>query len=248
VIHESKISGYRDPQLSAELRQFYSGAVGQRMLPEIERYLSRCLPDLFGFHALQIGVIAPGADFFEPSRIRHRALMDRDAANADFCGLSGSLPIRSESVDFVFLAHSLDYAVDPYQVLREVERVLVKDGHVLILGFNPLSFYGLWKLFRGWKGRMPWCGRFYLATRVGDWLSLLGFEPLDRSYIGFRPPVRRASVSDRLVFLDRLGPRYLRYFGGAYLLLAKKYVAPITPIRPRWRPRRALFPAGNELA
>lgn len=248
MISDPRISGYRDPNLSAALRAFYAGPVGQRLIPEIQHHLSRCVQDQFGFHALQVGTIAPEINMFESGRIRHFARMDVDLVGTDFCGQTGSLPILSDSVDFVFLAHSLDFAIDPYQVLREVERVLVNDGHVLILGFNPLSLYGIWKLFRGRKGRMPWCGRFYPATRVGDWLALLGFQLRDRNYVGFRPPLRNGVLMEKLGFMDRFGPRYARYLGGAYLLLAKKHVVPITPIRPRWQLRRALFPAANELA
>lgn len=239
----SRIEDYRDPALPEALRQFYATGAGQFLLPQIETQVAEFMPRLFGVRALQIGNIAPQLDFFQSSSIRYRACMELDGVAAKLRARPEAIPVMSGSADLVFLNHSLDFAVDPYQVLREVERVLVPDGHVLILGFNPLSWYGGWKLVRGWRGNMPWCGRFYLATRVADWLSLLGFQLLDRRYVGFTPPVRNQALRGRLAFMESWGPRYLRYFGGAYLLLAKKHVAAVTPLRPRWLPRRALFPA-----
>jgi hypothetical protein len=37
----------------------------------------------------------------------------------------------------------LELARDPHHALREVERVLVPEGRVVISGFNPASLWGL---------------------------------------------------------------------------------------------------------
>ncbi len=59
-----------------------------------------------------------------------------------------------DSIDLVFLPHTLEFSADPHQVLRETERVLIPEGRVIILGFNPLSSLGLWRLFRRRGGRI----------------------------------------------------------------------------------------------
>jgi hypothetical protein len=43
----------------------------------------------------------------------------------------------------VVLPHALELARDPHHALREVERVLVPEGRVVISGFNPASLWGL---------------------------------------------------------------------------------------------------------
>ncbi len=40
------------------------------------------------------------------------------------------------------LPHVLEFAAEPHRILREVERVLVPEGQVVIAGFNPLSLWG----------------------------------------------------------------------------------------------------------
>jgi ubiquinone/menaquinone biosynthesis C-methylase UbiE len=61
------------------------------------------------------------------------------ALNLDF----DALPFDSASLDLVVLPHTLELASDPHQTLREVERVLVPEGRVVIVGFNPASLWGL---------------------------------------------------------------------------------------------------------
>ena len=60
------------------------------------------------------------------------------------CGLSPR-PCRfpNASLDLLVLPHTLELSVDPHMALREVERVLVPEGRVVIAGLNPLSLWGL---------------------------------------------------------------------------------------------------------
>jgi hypothetical protein len=85
----------------------------------------------------------------------------------------------------------------------------------------------------------PWCGRFISQARLRDWFQLLGFDVVLTTTYFFRPPLPSQSIMDRLGFLDRWGKRWWPFFGGAYVMVAKKRVATLTPIRPRWRPRRS---------
>ena len=53
-----------------------------------------------------------------------------------------ALPFDAASLDLVILPHALELARDPHLALREVERVLVPEGRVIIVGFNPASLWG----------------------------------------------------------------------------------------------------------
>ncbi len=231
-------------EISRDLRAWYATSPGQYLLDSLQAQLDRTVPELFGYYALQVGNIAPPRDLLAASRIRHRVLMDCEAEFGDVGGMADALPFETDSLDLVFLAHALEFAQHPHQILREVDRTLVAEGHVVILGFNPLSLFGVWKLAAGWRHALPWCGRFYTTVRIRDWLSLLGFETLDCGYAAFWPPFQRAGLIRRLVKLEGLGSRWFPYLGGAYVILARKRVATLTPIKPRWRPRRSVL-AGN---
>lgn len=206
------------------------------------------LPNLFGYHAIQLGSYGD-EDLLITSRISHRCRaqwVPRPAPPAG-CGLicdPAVLPFAADSVDVIMLPHVLEVSADPHQVLREAERVLIGEGHLLILGFNPWSWCGLWRMLFGWHGTMPWAGRFYSMTRLRDWLKLLGFEVMGREYFFYRPPVRSTGLLRRLSFLERLGTVLWRRAGGAYLMVARKRVECLIPLRTQWRLRRRVIAAG----
>jgi len=72
----------------------------------------------------------------------------------------------------------LEFADEPHQVLREVDRVLVPEGQVVITGFNPSSLWGARQsLCRfGASPFLPRSGQFIRLPRIKDWLKLLSFE------------------------------------------------------------------------
>ena len=130
-----------------------------------------------------------------------------------------------------------------HQLLREVDRVLVPGGGVIIVGFNPFSLWGIARLLLG-KGRfkqdMPWLARFWSPYRVTDWLQLLNFDvsPLETRFRLLPSMAHRSSV-DR----QEGGPvsawrswlsGVLNPLGGVYVLSAKKRQTMITPVKPRW--------------
>lgn len=225
-------------------RAWYRLDLGRRLLETECAQLAELLPDLFGYHVLQIGCLAD-TDLLGSSRITHRVVLAGESEGSGGVVTPGiyaradALPIATDSVDVVLLAHTLEFEADPHGVLREAERVLIPEGHVIILGFNPWSLWGVWRLALSGRVRPPWCGRFISLLRMKDWLALLGFDiVVQRSYF-FRPPLQHAGVMKRLRFMEALGSRAWPNMGGAYLLLAKKRVATLTPIKPRWAvPRR----------
>jgi SAM-dependent methyltransferase len=223
------------------LRAWYAADPGQALLDGLQQRLDAWVPELFGYHALQIGNLAPGRDLLAASRIRHRLLIDPVPGQGQVAAQAERLPVAAETVDLVLLPHGLEFSPTPHEILREIDRVLVPEGHLILAVFNPLSLYGGLRLALGWRGRAPWCGRFYGAWRVRDWLSLLGFDTLRCQSYGFRFPLgdRR-----RLQLMEHLGERWTPYLGGVSLILARKRVATLTPIRPRWRPGKGILRGG----
>ena len=230
------------------LHTWFSTSPGHLILEAEIELLNDILPDLFGYHLLQVGRIA-SADLLASSRILHRALVevDGESASCSYPYLFGSpeaLPIASDSVDVVLLPHTLEYASRVHDTLREAQRVLVPEGRLLVLGFNPWSWFGLWRLFLHRRGAAPWKGRFLGLTRLKDWLALLGFDELTVKGHFFRPPFRSESLMHRLRSMEKLRHQLPPYVSGAYLLVATKRVTTLTPARPRWQPRRRLVAVG----
>lgn len=231
------------------LMDWFARAPGAELFEMEIRALNRVLPGLFGYHLVQLGNTLQQS-VFSASRISHRVLVQlQDDARLEvvapqLVSSDESLPFQSDSVDVMLLPHVLEYAENPHKVLREVERVLIGDGHLILLGFNPWSLFGLWRLCLVWREEPPWCGHFYGLARVKDWLSLLDFEIVRVQRFFYRPPLRSKTWMRRFSFQEKLGKYCWPYLGGVYLIVAKKRVIPLTPIRLRWHSKRRMIASG----
>ena len=236
------------PEGRRELHEWFSRLPG-RLIAEAEvTQLNRTLPNLFGYQLLQVGRLGE-TDLLSKSRVLNRVVVeiDGDRSTGGYPVVHGSataLPIESDSVDVVVLPHILEFESQPHDALRESARVLVPEGHLLVCGFNPWSMLGCRKYLMGRRRGMPWQGNFLGTTRLRDWLALLGFDVLTQGTCFHRPPFSNERLLRRLEFLDRAGDKVLPYFAGAYLMLARKRVTTLTPIRTRWKPKRRLVSVG----
>lgn len=225
----------------ARLIEWYGTPLG-KSYENAELYSIReVISTLFGFHLLLVSPPWEGSPL-DASRISHRVVMPcTRTADASLVGAAQAFPIDTDTLDVVILPHTLEFVGRPHEVLREVDRCLIPEGHVLILGFNPYGLWGLWRLLYGWRRRAPWSGRFIGQARVRDWLALLGFDTLACRPLFFRPPLQGGFALQHLEILDRLARRGWPMPAAGYQLLARKRVVGLTPIRPRWRPRRSLI-------
>ncbi len=230
---------------SRSFAEWFNGPVGQYVSGLEQQHLGRVLPDLFGYHLVQVGRDGNG-DLAQSSRIHHRLLLWVDKSDAPPAGSviaePDSLPLATDSIDVIILPHVLEFAANPHRVLREAERALIGEGHLVLLAFNPWSLWGLWRLALGWRRQTPWNGQFYGVARIRDWLSLLDFDLVSLDRFAFCPPLRRAIT--RLGWLENLGGALWPALGGAMLIVARKRVLPLTPVRLRWQSRRTLIAAG----
>ncbi|WP_153116838.1 class I SAM-dependent methyltransferase [Rhodocyclus tenuis] len=199
--------------------------------PRIEGIVS----DVFGYNALQLGL--PQFDLLGDNRIPLRQKVGESGAVDVRCDLR-QLPFAAASVDLVVLPHVLEFNDDPHQILREVERVLIPEGQLVIAGFNPLSLWGLRRRLPGHPEGFPWNGDYLSVPRIKDWVKLLGFE-IDRGVFGcYAPPCTDAAWLRRYHFMEAAGDRWWGFAGGVYLLRAVKRVHGMRLIMPKWNPRR----------
>lgn len=213
---------------------------GGYLLQWEQRWLDAAVADVFGFHALQLGL--PPIDGLAANRMLNRWLagdspLPRAAPQPDgkvpalFCEFD-ALPFPSQSLDLVVLPHALELARDPHDTLREVERVLRPEGRVVITGFNPGSLWGLRQQLGLWRQRLGVGGATYLPAqgewigyrRARDWLRLLGFEVEQSQFGCWRPPFRSERWLEHLAWIDRAGEQAWPVFGAIYLIVAVKRV------------------------
>jgi SAM-dependent methyltransferase len=144
------------------------------------------------------------------------------------------LPFESASLDLVLLPHALEFAPDPHATLREVERVLVPEGKVVVCGFNNWSLWGARQALGRTTGNifLPRAGEFIGYRRMKDWLKLLSLEFESGHFGCYRPPVKTAAMLKRFAFMEKAGDRWWPVFGAAYCMVAVKRVHGMRMVAP----------------
>ena len=226
------------------MAQWLATPAGRYLLAWEQHHLDLAVADLFGFHALQVGL--PELDALRNNRMPHRWVAS-DEPNGIVDGPESmpwaavalhldydALPFDTASLDLVVLPHTLELAHDPHQTLREVERVLRPEGRVVVVGFNPTSLWGLrQKLGRMRRGIglgrqqplfLPPSGEFLGYRRLRDWLQLLSFEVESGRFGCYRLPVVSERWLQRCEWMDVHGERWWPVFGAAYFVVAVKRV------------------------
>lgn len=236
-------------QLRQELLQWFDQPLGRSLQALEARHLRQSLDRLYGTVAIQLGRIGR-LDLLKnciaPTRIGLDCIPG--TSNAPVLACPEFLPFESKSVDVAVLPHTLDFADDPHEVLREVHRVLSPEGHVVILGFNPFSLWGMWHVVVKRKAKVPWSGKFLALYRVKDWLALLGFEMTQGRMLYYRPPIRKNRLRNRLTFMEKIGDRWWPMGAGVYMIVAKKRVAGMTPLQPLWQKNNHVVGGATEPA
>jgi SAM-dependent methyltransferase len=218
------------------LRDWFQTPLGQYLLEKERAYLDEVTRDIFGFHALQLGL--SDVDLLRENRITHKMRVAKSGA-VDLHASSHDLPIATHSIDLVLLAHMLEFDDEPHAILREVDRVLMPEGRLVIVGFNPWSLWGLRSALGFSREQFPWNGRFLSLLRVKDWLALLGFEVNAGRLIAYAPPFDSERWRRRYGFMEPAGDRWWAVGGAVYMLQAIKRVKGMRLITPAWQEKAA---------
>lgn len=226
-----------------ELAHWLQTPAGRHMLAWEQAQLDAAVADLFGFHALQLGL--PELQGLRANRMPHRWLALEQGgivlnkkpgivARMDLACDFSALPLDSNSLDLVVLPHTLELASDPHQTLREVDRVLRPEGRVVVLGLNPTSLWGLRQRLGRLRSRdarsgaramtLPHSGELIGYWRMRDWLRLLSFEVEGGRFGCYRPSMLSERWMQRQAWMERAGERWWPVLGGAYFLVAVKRV------------------------
>lgn len=230
-----------------KLRAWFATRAGQELAERESRLLSRRLAGLYARRVLQVGAYGGGRCPTVYGDARQWVLDDWPGGPIDLQAQSEVLPLASSSVDVVVLIHQLEFTDRPHQVIREAARVLAPEGHMLVMGFNPLSLWGLRRLMAPKGAQPPWSGRYLGPWRVADWMQLLGLTPRPHEGLALLPPVpdrlRRRQAPSRVVYGQSLGAG-LRWLAGVNLVMGQKRVGGVAPPAARWHQRLELIPGG----
>ena len=240
---------------STDLTDWLKTPPGEYLLAWENEQFKDAVSDIFGYHALQLGL--PELNTLEANRMPHQWLaLQSPCLPADTTTSSSrpraalmtnscALPFAENSLDLVVLAHTLEQSSDPHASLREVERVLVPEGRVVISGLNPASLWGM-RQSRGHFYRrlgydnmfLPEAGEFIGYWRLRDWLRLLNFEVESARFGCYRPALTSQKWLSRFDWMDPCGKRWWPIFGAVYFVVAVKRVRGMRLLEAPWSSRR----------
>jgi len=230
-----------DAQSFAEMTEWLQTPLGENLLQTEFSLLENLINRRFGYHLLQLSC----ADIavYDDSPIGHKFSLtpSTKVKSGSLVAQAEAIPLATESIDMVVLHHALDYSVDPHQLLREADRVLIAGGHLLIIGFNPFSTWGARHKLSRKSGKSPWKSNLLSSMRLSDWLQLLDFKIEQVQYGLYSLPINSSGLIRYSSFMGKLAQRLNWPTGGVYVISAKKQALPMTPIREPWKaiPRRA---------
>jgi len=222
-------------EMMPKVENWFQSAAGKELLEQQKLITDEVLSTMFGYHLMQISACRD-ISLSENSKIRHRFSIgplkgDSIASIAD----EEQLPIETESIDVVLLHHTMEYSQHPHQLLKEASRVVLPSGHVVIVGFNPLSFMGLWSMVGRLRNNSVWKNHLLSARKLADWLLLMDLKVQSVQYGHYKPPVSSNNYTKKFAKLEQFFNFLQLPFGSFYVLVAKKEVSTLTPIKQKWR-------------
>lgn len=231
--------------------QWLTSGTGAALLREEAHQVAAAFESIFGDQFLQIGRWGDPGRFSQFARTRRYAVLGfRPEPEVDFVSRPEDMAVSTDSIDAVFLPHTLEITEDPHAVLREVDRILRPDGHVVIAGFNAWGWWGLRHHLS--RRRFPEGTRRMISeSRVRDWLTLLDYRVAPAAFHHIAAPIYRSlgpgdegqPDPDRKIEAAEwpsLPSGRWNPLASCFLLVARKEVFTLTPVRPVFRRRAQL--------
>jgi len=208
-----------------QLKQFYAGRLGESVAALISRTLNHMWPEATNDAMLVIGYGAPyivpylnsaaplimampaeqGAAAWPPGQTNHVILAH-----------DGELPLQNNSINRVFLIHSIEYSEHLNAMMQEVWRVLVPGGRVLAIVPNRVSFWSN-------SGKTPFgFGRPFNVLQLRSLFINHHFTILHSQSALFAPPlvVRLSMGFSRK--LETIGKVLWWFLGGVLIMESEK--------------------------
>jgi hypothetical protein len=234
------LSAYKETSVNDTLRliqltDWYQSVPGQYTYAYQCQLLKQILPQHFGYQLLQIGG-PQDLSWLQHSPIRKKIQMvptkEGRLKDGVFQGGPMDLPFAKESLDLIFLPHTLECIADISAVLMETADLLTSRGVLLIMGFNPWSLGGAQRYLhtlRHTEPYFPWMSQRCAVHPITQMLSDYGLSVESISYACYgglaHPP---SSKQEKILTL--LGSLLSPNSGTLYCIQAYKERMALTPL------------------
>jgi SAM-dependent methyltransferase len=240
----NKVDGASQSNEAAQrsaLAQWFNSSSGQQLLFLEQQMLAPLLAPIRGKHLIQIGV-TQDLSLCAASAVQHKVLLVAyqprliaHSMTSYLYAIPELLPLMTASVDILILHHSLAYSQHPYQSLLEAQRVLTPGGHLFIVGFNPLSSWGLWRLLRSQPASAPWDSHFISIWQLKRWLDQLNLAIQQTDFTQYNFPFAKPQQATKTLLAERWASRCLTGLGAVYGVYARKQPLAMIPLAKPWQ-------------
>jgi len=235
-----------------DLRNFYAERLGGIARGRIAAKLAALWPSTSGDRLLGIGYATP---YLEPFAARServlafmpaaQGVMNWSAEGGNLAALvhDDTLPLNDSSIDRILAVHCLETAANGRDLLKELWRVLVPGGRLIVVVPNRR---GIWARVE----RTPFgYGRPFSRSQISSLLREALFSEVAWSGALFAPPLQSRLLLRSGRNWDRVGRVLWPAFPGVLIIEATKLVYQGLPARRTSRRvtvlRPALIPAGG---
>ncbi len=231
-----------------DLRSFYASPLGETSRRLVGAILTRRWNSVAGLSIVGLGYATPYLDLFVGQPLRLLAMMpaEQGVVNWPAAGASASaliddsmLPLPDSCIDRVLLAHALETAEHPRELLAEVWRVLTPGGRLIVVAPNRS---GLWaRLDTTPFGH----GRPYSRGQLLDLMRETLFSPIYWSEALYTPPLERAMMLRLAPVIENISGRLSLPGAGVIVVEATKQLYRLVGVRRTRRTLPELAPALN---
>jgi SAM-dependent methyltransferase len=210
-----------------DIRSFYASPLGEVTRGLILSAVRARWDDGHGFVVVGLGYATPYLGPFREEALRTIAFMPaaQGVVNWPSSGLSSSalvdadqMPLRDGSVDRIILAHALETAQNPAELMGEMWRVLSPGGRIIVVAPNRSGLWARMDLTPFGHGQP-----FSRGQLMGLMRQAL-FTPVHWGEALYVPPVRRLLFLKTARVWDRVGRTLGLPFAGVHVIEATKQV------------------------
>jgi SAM-dependent methyltransferase len=230
---------------AARLRDFYATPLGKLARRIVGQRIRERWPDVSGMDVVGLGFASPYLRMFHSEARTTVALMPQSQGVVQwpYKGPYRSalvpeigLPLRDNSVERVLVVHGLEHVEARQDYLREIGRVLMPQGRVIVAVPNRR---GAWAALE----TTPFGhGRPYSVSQIEKLLRAASLEPVGVAPCLFAPPFRARVLPWAALAWERIGNRLWPAFAGVVIVEAIKQVYAGIPI-PVKKPAFARVPS-----
>ena len=197
-------------------------SIGSRLIIDEQQAFSDLSTSSFGNYFLQLGMWGQRNTFFAKTPIKNCFLIaTQSSGEIDLVTDLECLPLQEQTIDLVFLPHTLEQCKNHQEVLNSSTNAIKESGTLIALGFNPISLWGLRHWSSG-KNFLPGIQRLISPNQYIRWLVDFGFRIEKIHY--FHAIIPQRKEHELPLKNDMFNP----FLCACYMIAAKKEVVPLT--------------------